>query len=107
MTAAAAVAAVPLRPAVRWALLFGNFVTGCGLMVVVGTLNDITRSLQVSVSLGGQLVSIAAATVCLGAPLLAGWVAFFGGGVARSMSDDARIHNLRQARYSARPKSDA
>ena len=77
MTVAATVVAAPLRPAVRWALLFGNFVIGCGLMVVVGTLNDITRSLQVSVSLGGQLVSIAAATVCLGAPLLAGWVAGF------------------------------
>ena len=71
------VVAMPLRPSVRWALLFGNFVTGCGLMVVVGTLNDITRSFQVSVSLGGQLVSIAAATVCLGAPLLAGWVSGF------------------------------
>ena len=67
----------PLRASVRWALLFGNFVTGCGLMVVVGTLNDITRSLQVSVSTAGQLITIAAAVVCVGAPLLAGWVAGF------------------------------
>ena len=67
----------PLRASVRWALLFGNFVTGCGLMVVVGTLNDITRSLQVSVSTAGQLITIAAALVCVGAPLLAGWVAGF------------------------------
>ena len=66
-----------LRASVRWALLFGNFVTGCGLMVVVGTLNDITRSLQVSVSTAGQLITIAAAVVCVGAPLLAGWVAGF------------------------------
>ena len=27
----------------RWALLFGNFVIGCGVMVVVGMLNDMTR----------------------------------------------------------------
>jgi len=67
----------PLRASVRWALLFGNFVTGWGLMVVVGTLNDITRSLQVSVSTAGQLITIAAAVVCVGAPLLAGWVAGF------------------------------
>lgn len=77
MTLAAAARATPLRPAVRWALLFGNFVTGCGLMVVVGTLNDITRSLGVSVSVGGQLISIAAVTVCCAAPLLAGWVSGF------------------------------
>ena len=66
-----------LRASVRWALLFGNFVTGCGLMVVVGTLNDITRSLQVSVSTAGQLITIVAALVCVGTPLLAGRVAGF------------------------------
>ena len=77
MKPTAAAVTAPLQPAVRWALMFGNFVVGCGLMVVVGTLNDITRSLQVSVALGGQLVSAAAATVCLGAPLLAGWVSGF------------------------------
>ena len=37
------------RRQVRWSLLFGNFVIGCGVMVVVGTLNDISRSLDVSV----------------------------------------------------------
>lgn len=55
----------------RWALLFGNFVIGCGVMVVAGSLNDLTRSLQVSVALGGQLIAIAAVMMCLGAPLLA------------------------------------
>ena len=62
---------------VRWALLFGNFVIGCGVMAVVGVLNDLTQSLQVSVTRGGQLVAIAAAVMCFGAPLLAGWVAGF------------------------------
>ena len=57
--------------------MFGNFVIGCGVMVVPGTLNDIARSLQVSVALAGQLIAIAAATMAFGAPLLAGWVAGF------------------------------
>ena len=61
----------------RWALMFGNFVIGCGIMVVPGTLNDLSRSLPVSVALAGQLFAIGAATVCFGAPLLAGWVAAF------------------------------
>lgn len=46
-------------------------------MVVVGALNDITQSLHVSVSVAGQLVAIAAISVCVGAPLLAGWVTGF------------------------------
>ncbi len=75
--AAVPLAAGPLRASVRWALLFGNFVIGCGVMCVAGTLNDITHSLNVSVSLAGQLVTIGAAVTCFGAPLLAGWVAGF------------------------------
>jgi len=61
----------------RWALLFGNFVIGCGVMAVVGVLNDLTASLHVSVARGGQLIAIAAAVMCFGAPLLAGWVGGF------------------------------
>ncbi len=68
--------AVPDRLAsVRWALLAGNFVIGCGVMVVPGTLNDLATSLSISVSLAGQLIAIAAAVMCFGAPLLAGVVA--------------------------------
>jgi predicted MFS family arabinose efflux permease len=59
---------------VRWSMLFGNFVIGCGVMVVVGTLNDISQSLDVSVSVAGQLVAAAAVVMCVGAPLLAIWV---------------------------------
>jgi len=58
----------------RGALLYGNFVIGCGVMVVAGSLNDLTRSLQVSVAIGGQLITVAAAVMALGAPLLAAWV---------------------------------
>ena len=74
----AALAAAPVsaarRAQVRWSLLFGNFVIGCGVMVVVGTLNDIARALSVSVAVAGQLVAVAAIVMCFGAPLLAGWV---------------------------------
>lgn len=59
-------------PRARRALLFGNFAIGCGVMVVSGSLNDLSRSLGVSVALAGQLVAIAAAVMCFGAPLLAG-----------------------------------
>lgn len=62
---------------VRWALLSGNFVIGCGVMVVAGTLNDLSRSLQVSVALAGQLIAIGAVVMGVGAPLLANWVAGF------------------------------
>lgn len=72
-----AAAAAGASAQLRWALLFGNFVIGSGVMCAVGTLNDIARSLQVSVSLAGQLVAIAAAVICFGAPSLAGVVAGF------------------------------
>ena len=74
MAASAATAGSDRLASARWSLLFGNFVIGCGVMVVPGTLNDLTRSLQVSVSLGGQLIAIAAAVMCFGAPLAAGVV---------------------------------
>ena len=76
MTGTAAVPA-SLGPSTRWALMFGNFVIGCGVMAPAGTLNDIAHSLDVSVPIAGQLIAIAAATMAFGAPLLAGWVAGF------------------------------
>lgn len=75
--AAAAAAGPPLAArlaASRWALLAGNFCIGCGVMVVPGTLNDLARGLQVSVAVAGQLIALAAAVMCFGAPLLAGLV---------------------------------
>ncbi len=63
----------------RWALMFGNFVIGCGVMVVAGSLNDLIHSLKVSVAVGGQLIAVAAASMAIGAPLLAAWL----GGVDR------------------------
>ena len=62
-------------PGARWALLFGNFTCGCGVMVAVGTLNDLARALDVSVAVAGQLIAAAAVVLALGAPLLAAVVA--------------------------------
>lgn len=63
--------------AARWSLLAGNFAIGCGVMVAPGSLNDLTRSLQVPVPVGGQLIAVAAVAMAVGAPLLAAWVAGF------------------------------
>lgn len=67
-------AQAPLPP-VLWPLLFGNFVIGTGVMVVPGTLNEISASFDVSAATAGQLISAAALLMCLGAPLLAAVVA--------------------------------
>lgn len=64
-------------PRVLWPLLFGNFVIGTGVMVVPGTLNDISSSLAIPVPVAGQLISAAALMMALGAPVfatvVAGW----------------------------------
>lgn len=77
MTVAAtgSAAARPAMPAVLWPLLFGNFVIGTGVMAVPGTLNEISSGLQVSTATAGQLISAAAALMCVGAPLFAALVA--------------------------------
>lgn len=64
-------------PQVLWPLLFGNFVIGTGVMVVPGTLNELSSSFSVSVAVAGQLITAAATVMCVGAPLfatvVAGW----------------------------------
>ena len=58
-----------------WALMAGNVVIGSGVMVVPGTMNDISQSLGVSVPQAGLLITAGAILMGLGAPLLAGLVA--------------------------------
>jgi predicted MFS family arabinose efflux permease len=67
--------AQPALPKVLWALLFGNFVIGTGVMVVPGTLSVISQSLRVPVATAGQLISAGALLMCIGAPLFASVVA--------------------------------
>ena len=52
-------------------MLAGNFAIGCGVMVTAGSLNDLVASLQVSVAVGGQLISVAAVAMAVGAPVMA------------------------------------
>ncbi len=62
-------------PGVLWPLLFGNFVIGTGVMVVPGTLNDISNSLAITVPVAGQLIAAGGVLMCVGAPLFAGLMA--------------------------------
>ena len=61
---------LPLRGPLG-ALMFGNFVVACGVLVVPGMLDKLAQDLQVSVPTAGQLLSLAALAMCLGAPLFA------------------------------------
>lgn len=60
-----------IQASTRWSLLVGNFFIGCGVMVVNGTLNDLTHSLNISVAQGGQLIAWCAVMMGVGAPVLA------------------------------------
>ena len=61
---------LPLRGPLG-ALMFGNFVVACGVLVVPGMLDKLAQDLQVSVPTAGLLLSLAALAMCLGAPLFA------------------------------------
>ncbi len=58
----------------RWALMGGNFAIACGVMAPAGALNDIAQSLAVSVAVAGQITTIGAVVLAVGAPTLAAWV---------------------------------
>jgi MFS transporter, DHA1 family, inner membrane transport protein len=54
-----------------WALLFGNFVTGTGILLPAGMLSELASGLNVSVPAAGSLILASGAVVALGAPLVA------------------------------------
>jgi len=56
---------------VLWALLTGNFMIATGVMVVPGTLNEISASLQVTVAAAGQLITASGVVMAIGAPVFA------------------------------------
>jgi predicted MFS family arabinose efflux permease len=58
-------------PAVLWCFLFGNFVIGFGVLMVPGSLNDISHDLQVSVAQAGFLITAGSVLMCLSAPIFA------------------------------------
>src|SRR5947207_25985 len=65
-------AAFAQRRASLLALCFGNFIIGTGTLIVPGMLPQLAEGLGVSLAYAGLLVTAFAATVCVGAPLLAG-----------------------------------
>lgn len=61
----------------RWALMGGNFAIACGVMAPSGALNDIAHSMSIAVAVAGQLSTVGAVVLALGAPTLAAWFAGF------------------------------
>jgi predicted MFS family arabinose efflux permease len=59
----------------RWALLGGNFAIACGVMAPAGVMNDLVDSLHVTAAVAGQLITVGAIVLAVGAPLLAARVA--------------------------------
>lgn len=55
----------------RWALLFGNFVIGTGVLAPAGLINEISSAFTVDVPTAGSLIAYGAAVLCVEAPLLA------------------------------------
>jgi DHA1 family inner membrane transport protein len=55
----------------RWALLFGNFVIGTGVLAPAGLINEISSAFAVDVPTAGSLIGYGAAVLCIEAPLLA------------------------------------
>jgi MFS transporter, DHA1 family, inner membrane transport protein len=55
----------------RWALLFGNFVIGTGVLAPAGLINEISSAFAVDVPTAGSLIAYGAAVLCIEAPLLA------------------------------------
>jgi predicted MFS family arabinose efflux permease len=64
-------AAAPAWTHASWALMAGNFAIGCGVMVVAGSLNDLSSAMAVSPAVAGQLITAGAVAMGTGAPLLA------------------------------------
>src|SRR5688572_1754459 len=54
-----------------WALLFGNFVIGTGVLAPAGLINELSAAFAVDVATVGLLIAYGAAVLCVEAPLLA------------------------------------
>ena len=54
-----------------WALLFGNFVIGTGILLPAGMLTDLADAFQITVPAAGLLMVASGIVVAIGAPLIA------------------------------------
>ena len=59
------------RQVTYWALLFGNFVIGVGVLMPAGLLNELGRAFSQDPATIGTLIGYGAAVLCIEAPLLA------------------------------------
>jgi predicted MFS family arabinose efflux permease len=57
--------------AARWALLFGNFVIGTGVLAPAGLINQLSAAFAVDAATAGSLIAYGAALLFIEAPLLA------------------------------------
>ena len=58
-------------PAILWCFLFGNFVIGFGVLMIPGSLNDISHDLHISIAQAGFLITAGSVLMCLSAPVFA------------------------------------
>lgn len=65
----------PAQTGTLWALMAGNVVIGSGVMLVPGTLNELSQSLEVGIAQVGLLITAGAVLMGVGAPVLASLVA--------------------------------
>ena len=57
--------------AALWALLFGNFVIGAGVLAPAGLINELRQAFNIDAPTVGTLIGYGAIVLCFGAPLLA------------------------------------
>lgn len=57
--------------ALLWALLFGNFVIGTGVLLPAGMLTELSGGLSISLATAGSLIVVSGIVVAIGAPLIA------------------------------------
>jgi predicted MFS family arabinose efflux permease len=69
--AAPAQAAQDTHRAALWALLYGNFVIGAGILAPAGLINELRLALHVDAATVGTLIGYGAVVLCFGAPLFA------------------------------------
>jgi DHA1 family inner membrane transport protein len=62
----------PRQTLILWVLLFGNFVTGTGILLPAGLLNQLVAELNVTPATAGLLLIASGLVVGIGAPILAG-----------------------------------
>ena len=72
-----ATGAAPRLPAILWVLALGNLVVGTGGFMIGGIVEPLSRSLGVSVSATGQLMTVYSVANAIAAPLLVAMVGRF------------------------------